>query len=135
MKMKRINVTRGVVLLVVASATFLLAGCSSGGEFRGQNTDAGVSLSKRNYRVIKAGAKGEGSGFWLFGIIPFSSPSYAKVKGAMYESVGEKLEGRAIALVNQTEDRASRYFILFSLPKLTITADVIEYLDEHSSSK
>jgi len=48
----------------------------------------------------------------------------------LYKSVGESLEGRAIALVNQTEDASELSFILFSIPKVTISADVIEYIDE-----
>ena len=38
--------------------------------------------------------------------------------------------GRSTALANVTEDRSMMFFLLFSLPRLTITADVIEFLDE-----
>jgi hypothetical protein len=34
-----------------------------------------------------------------------------------------------VALANQTEDRSSLYLILFSIPRVTITADVIEFTD------
>jgi hypothetical protein len=54
---------------------------------------------------------------------------YAKAKASLYKSVGEPLTGRAIALANQTEDRSIAVFILFSIPKITITADVVEFTD------
>ena len=87
----------------------------------------GVQLTQSNYKMIKTAAKGQSSGFRLFGIIPLASTSYAEAKDSLYRSVGEPLAGRAVALANQTEDRSSLYLILFSIPKLTVTADVIEF--------
>lgn len=130
MSILRKRLTFRLTMFFVAVSLIALSGCSSTGEFKGQSTGAGVVLTKKNYKVVKVAAKGKSSGFRLLGIIPFTSPSYAKAKESLYESVGEPLEGRAIALVNQTEDRSSLYLILFSIPQVTITADVIEYLDE-----
>jgi len=131
MNTKRNKTMVKLIALILAVGITTLAGCtSSGGAFKGQATSAGVSLTKKNYKVIKVGAKGESSGFRLLGIIPFASPNYAEAKEALYKSVGESLEGRAIALVNQTEDVSSLYLILFSIPKVTISADIIEYIDE-----
>jgi hypothetical protein len=122
----------GDFLKVILALAFLsvIWGCASTGEFRGQGTAANVTLEKKNYRIIKVAAKGESSGFKLLGFIPFASPTYAEAKESLYESISQPLEGRAIALVNQTEDRSYMYFILFSIPKITLTADIIEYLDE-----
>ena len=53
-----------------------------------------------------------------------------EAKAALYKSVGEPLTGRSVALANQTEDRSSMYLILFSIPKVTITADVVEFNDK-----
>jgi len=117
------------VILALALLS-VIWGCASTGEFRGQGTAASVSLEKKNYRIIKVAAKGESSGFKLLGFIPFASPTYSEAKESLYESINQPLEGRAIALVNQTEDRSYMYFILFSIPKITLTADIIEYLDE-----
>jgi Family of unknown function (DUF6567) len=117
---------------VAASALLLClaTGCSSTGSFKGQTTGTDVSLNQKNYRVIKPGAMGKSYGFRLLGIIPFANPTYATAKAHLYKSVGEPLSGRAVALANQTEDRASIYLILFSIPKLTVTADVIEFTDQ-----
>ena len=117
-------------LMIFTLIAIGVSGCASTGEFRGQGTTAGVNLSKNNYKIIKAAAMGESSGFRLLGIIPFASPTYAEAKASLYTSVGQSLEGRSIALVNQTEDKSLNYYILFAIPKITITADVIEYLEE-----
>lgn len=119
--------------LAVAASGLLLAGfvtgCSSVGHISGQ-TGTDVQLSQNNYKVITAGATGKSYGFKLLGILPIVSPNYADAKADLYKSVGVPLTGRAVALANQTEDRSSLYLILFSLPRVTITADVIEFVRE-----
>jgi len=92
-----------------------------------QNTGTAVSLQGNNYKVVKAGAKGESSGFYLLGIIPIVSPNYADAKANLYFSSGEPLEGRSIALANTTQDSSTLYLILFSVPRITVTADIIEF--------
>lgn len=56
----------GIVALGVVS--LLITGCASQGEFRGQSTGTQISLAGNNYKVIKAGATGQSSGFRLLGI-------------------------------------------------------------------
>jgi hypothetical protein len=102
---------------------------------KGGQTETSVSLTGKNYRLIKGGAVGESSGFRLLCIIPFAAPNYANAKASVYKSVGEPLTGRAIALANQTEDRSLAVFILFSIPRITITADVIEFTDAPAAGK
>ncbi|PIS37969.1 MAG: hypothetical protein COT35_03295 [Nitrospirae bacterium CG08_land_8_20_14_0_20_52_24] len=119
-----------LILLVIAPLIALSACGGSISELKGQTTVAAVTLEKNNYKVIKAGAKGESMGFYLLGFIPIVNPGMAKAKESLYASVGQSLEGRAIALVNQTEDRNNIYLVLFSIPTITISADIIEYLDE-----
>ena len=92
------------------------------------------NLTGNNYTMIHAGATGEDSGFYFLGFIPIVSPSYGDAKKDLYRSVGEPLEGRAIALANYTEDRSTLYLILFSVPTLSVTADVVEFTDTPSVS-
>ena len=94
-----------------------------------------VGLSGNNYKVIKTGAIGESYGFKLLGIIPFDMPTMARAKQKLYESVGEPLTGRSVALAHQTEDRSSLYVILFSIPKYTITADVVEFTERAQATR
>ena len=126
-KLNKLIAFKNLGSLAFVVLTLLFVGCSSQGDFRGQSTGTGVSLAENNYKIIKAGVKGESRGFKLFGIIPFVSPNYAEAKADLYANLGESLVGRSAALANQTEDKSTIYVILFSLPKVTITADVIEF--------
>jgi hypothetical protein len=105
-------------------------GCASQGDLRGNNTGTQVELKGNNYKVIKAGAVGESTGFDLLGLIPIVPPTAAEAKVTLYRDVGEELKGRSIALANQTEDRSYLYLILFGIPKITITADVVEFTSD-----
>jgi len=110
-------------------------GCGGSVGVMREQTNTGVSLSKDNYTIVKAGAKGERQGFYLLGIIPIVMPNYADAKADLYKNTNEKLEGRSIALANQTQDQSTIYLILFSLPKITITADIVEFKKEPSPVK
>ena len=114
--------------MLLLAAGVLFAGCSSVGNMN-QATGTNVQLNQKNYKVIKAGAMGQSWGFRLLGIIPFASPEYAAAKQRLYASVGDSMNGKAAALANETEDRSVLYLILFSVPRLTLSADVIEFTD------
>jgi hypothetical protein len=109
-------------------------GCSTSTGSMPQATGTAVTLSQSNYRVLKAGAKGESAGFSLLGLIPIVSPSYAEAKSDLYGSIGHGLEGKPIALANQTQDAGTTYLLLFSIPRLIVTADVVEFTDSGSAA-
>ncbi len=120
--------------LRVASLFWVLlaaAGCTTSvGQFPAA-AGTQTSLSQANFRVIQANARGTSTGFKLFGLIPVLAPSY----GAAMSDLRSRLPitGRAAALANVTQDRSSTFFLLFSLPRVVITADVIEFLPEQAS--
>ena len=115
-------------IALCAISLALLTGCSSEGEFR-QSTGTSVALAGNNYKIIKTGATGHSSGFRLLGIIPIVSPTHSGAKASLYQAIGIPLTGRSVALANETEDRSSLYVILFSIPRITVTADVVEFID------
>lgn len=94
-----------------------------------QSTATSVVLQTNNYKTVRAGATGVSHGFSLFGFLPIVSPNYAAAKADLYKDLGGDVVGKSIALANQTEDRSSLWLILFSVPKIMITADVIEFTD------
>lgn len=112
----------------------LITSCTSSDGAMDQRTETSAVLKENNYTLIKAGAKGESRGFKLLGFLPFVSPNYATAKSRLYDDVGQSLEGRSVALANQTKDSSFMYFILFSIPKLSITADVVEFKSSHTES-
>jgi hypothetical protein len=124
---KQENPVRSMKIAALASAIALLSGCASIGNFKGQATNTVVNLNSNNYKVIKTEVTGASSGFFLLGLIPFKSPTYREAKANLYQEIGAPLEGRSVAFANQTEDISSMYFILFSIPKVTVTADLIEF--------
>ena len=111
------------LLLLVA----VIWGCGGNAGVMREQTNTDVHLTTNNYTMVKAGAKGESTGFYLLGFIPIIMENYADAKADLYQNTNEKLEGRSIALANQTQDRSLRYFILFSMPKITITGDIVEF--------
>lgn len=124
---------RFLCIWMVAIVLFMVAGCASQGGLQPHARNQTVNLSKNNFKLIKAGAKGESSGFNLLGFIPFLSPNYADAQAALYRSSGESLTGKSIALANEAEDRSNLYLILFSIPKITLTADIIEFIDDQNN--
>lgn len=115
------------IVLILSLTTILLVGCSTSTGFFRSNASSDVTLRGNNYKIVKAGAIGVSRGFKLFGIIPIARPNYADAKSSLYSSIGESVEGRSIALANQTEDKSSIYLIIFSIQKLTISADIVEF--------
>lgn len=119
--------------LIVGILSLGLVGCASTHvEAPSSTSQTQVVLTGRNYRVVKANAIGSSMGFKLLGIVPFSNPSYAEAMSRLYATVGTA-EGKSLAVTNVGQERTALYFILFSLPKLTVRADVIEFMDERPS--
>jgi len=117
------------VLLMLA-----LTGCA--GQHRTDSATAtGVQLSHANYQLIKPAAQGSSSGFRLLEVIPVTAPSLADAKSDLYGSIGAaNLEGRAVALTNLSEDSYTVHFLLFAIPRLRVSADVIEFTDTSAGS-
>lgn len=119
------------VLLMMAMLTI---GCSSPGPGSfAQGSIATAALSKNNFRVVKSNVRGDSYGFNFLGFIPIVPVRVAEAKGDLYQELNKEgivVEGRSIALANATEDRTSYYFLIGSVPRITLTADVVEFLDD-----
>ena len=93
-----------------------------------ETTQSSMHLDRANFRVIKASARGVDQGFNLFGFIPIVMPSVSDATDNLMHGIDA--EGRAVALTNVTQERQTVYLLLFSLPRIVIRADVIEFLPE-----
>lgn len=99
------------------------------------STQTEVSLTHGNYKMVQAGAEGSSYGFrFLLGIIPITAPTTAAARSNLYHNVGQPLNGRSVALINVTEDRSTTWLLLFSIPKITLTGDVVEFTDQSPAS-
>src|SRR6185437_4605323 len=116
---------RMLAVSALAALSLLLAACANRGRMD-HSTGTNVILSNNNYHVVRAGVEGASSGFWLL-FIPVVSPNYADAKADVYRNAGVNLEGRSFALANETEDRSFFTLLLFSVPRLKVTADIVEF--------
>jgi len=117
--------------ICIIGLTLLLVGCSAAGNFP-HTSATNVDLAKKNYRVVKANAIGTSTGFSLLGILPLACPRVAKAKQHLTENAYGDRDG-AFALINVTQEKSNTYLILFSLPKITMSADIIEFTDGGSN--
>lgn len=113
-------------------ASLFAAGCAGSGAYP-HDTGTRVDLSRANFRVVRAGATGSDSGFSLLGFLPILPASYGDAMDDLYLRAG-LTEGSAFALTNVTRDESNLYVILFSMPRVTIRADVVEFQDPPTST-
>jgi hypothetical protein len=118
-----------------STALILATGCTSTRvENNTPSTQTQVNLNQANYKVIKAGASGSSYGFrFLLGIIPITSPSTAAARADLYQNIGQSVNGKSVALVNTMQDHSTTWLILFSIPKIVVTGDVVEFITETNS--
>jgi hypothetical protein len=122
--MKTLSVT------LLACAALILTGCaSSHTEFTSPSTQTAVNLSQSNFKIIKAGAIGSSHGFRLLGILPIMGANETQARASLYKNLGQTVEGRSITLANTTYSKSTTYLILFSVPKVTVEGDVVEYVN------
>ena len=129
-------------LLIIMPILWVLTGCAAAlpalpalsGLLSGASgthilTSTTVTLSRKNFKIVKANAFGSSAGFSFLGLLSLKSPSYEEALTQLYRSADVSV-GKSQALVNVMHEQTSTYFILFSLPKITVRADVIEFIDE-----
>lgn len=124
----------GVTLAALVATAFFLSACAADGPgMFGQGAVGAAGLNKNNFRVVKSNVRGDSYGFRLLMFLPIVSARVADAKEDLYQKLrddGIILEGRSIALANATEDQTAYYFLIGSVPRITVAADVIEFLDE-----
>ena len=92
-------------------------------------TTTTVNLSRKNFKIVKANAFGSSVGLSFLGLFSLKSPGYEEALTQLYRSADVSV-GKSQALVNVMHEQTSTYFILFALPKITVRADVIEFIDD-----
>lgn len=131
-----------VAALVVAAAT--LPGCAQAGMFASANlTD--VQLARANYKVIATDLSGTATAGYLLGIslpagmanqtlalvrIQGSGMLYREALAALwarFEAEHGPVAGRRLALVNVRYDADNTNLLVYTKPRLSIRADVVEF--------
>ena len=87
-----------------------------------------VELAGSNYRLLQTNLIAKSYGFKLLGLITLKSPSYVQAMSRLYGAAHME-EGHPQALANVVHEQGGLNLILFSIPRIEIRADLIEFID------
>lgn len=102
----------------------LLPTGSASGQFHTATT---VKLEQANFVVVKTNVVGQCKGFSLLGIITLVPARFSTAMDGLYAQA-EMQPGRPQTLANLVVERSSTYLILYSIPRVSIRADVVEFV-------
>ena len=122
----------------MAGMTLLLGGCaalaplavpllpngSASGEFHTATT---VKLEQANFATVKTNVVGQCKGFALLGIITIVPARLSTAMDRLYAQA-QMQPGRPQTLANLVVERSSTFLILYSIPRVSIRADVVEFV-------
>jgi hypothetical protein len=109
--------------LLPASSSLLPTG-SATAEF---HSATAVKLEQANFTTVKTNVVGQTKGFALLGIITIVPARFSTAIDRLYVQA-EMRPGVAQTLANMVVDRSSTYLILYSIPRVSVRADVIEFV-------
>lgn len=137
-----------VIFLAGAALASLLSGCAAGlaaasasgsslltpnASSLGVYSQTMVRLEKPNFVVVKANNLGHSGGFALLGLITIVQPRCNTALNRLYEDAGMQ-PGRSQTLANVVVEKSSSYWILFSLPEITVRADLVEFVTNNATT-
>lgn len=113
-------------LIALLGFALLAAGCESMATMQIHNqTD--VKLTEGNFMTVKTNVVGEAKGFSLFGFITMVPARFQTAMDQLY-SKAEVTTGKPQVLGNITMEKTSANWILFSVPRISVRADVVEFV-------
>lgn len=86
-----------------------------------------VKLTEGNFMTMKTNVVGQARGFSLLGFITLVPARFQKAMDRLY-SKAEMKTGRPQTLGNLIVEHTSAYWILFSIPRVSVRADVVEFM-------
>ena len=107
----------------VLSLVLLTTGCNSPFP-TAQTIGVKVDPAKGDYKVVARGISGSSQGTRV--LFMTSAPSYEEAIKEVYRNAAIR-PGDNYALVNCTETKSIKDYFFWEFPKITITADIIEY--------
>lgn len=124
------------VAAVALTATLSLSNCTQvqqpptdfSADF-GQTCDLPIASS--DVKVICARAEGQSTGLKVLGLISVKPASETEAIKGMYDSVvkrGAAIEGESRHFVNKSIERSSKNFIIFSVPTVKASGDLVQYM-------
>jgi hypothetical protein len=125
--------------VVSAGAVCLLAGCAAaplmssapllltGGASSEFHSGTAVRLDEANFMTVKTNVTGQAKGFALLGIFTLSPARFGTAMDRLYGTADVRV-GRPQTLANVVAERSSSYYVLFSIPRVEVRADVVEFI-------
>ena len=86
-----------------------------------------VRLEQANFATVKTNVTGQTKGFALLGLITIVPARFSTAMDRLYAHA-EVRPGVAQTLANVVVERSSTYLILYSVPRVSIRADVVEFV-------
>lgn len=127
-----------ITLALATVALGLLSSCQQTTEMlRERHLTKPISLDRDDVKLVVGRARGTSTSFRLLGILPLWLPcSESDAIDRMYEycrQLGEAPEGKARTFANTNIERRANYFVLFSVPQLRATGDLVEFTGKGDS--
>jgi hypothetical protein len=97
---------------------------SSGLEIHNQTE---LKLTEGNFEVMKTNVVGQARGFSLLGFITLVPARFQTAMDRLYISA-QMQSGKPQTLGNLIMEKTSAYWILFSIPRVSVRADVVEFM-------
>jgi hypothetical protein len=85
-----------------------------------------LKLTEGNFSVLKTNVVGQARGFALLGFITLVPARFQTAMDRLY-SRAEMQTGQPQTLGNLIVEKTSAYWILFSIPRVSVRADVVEF--------
>ena len=92
-----------------------------------------IRLEAANFIVTKTNVVGQSEGFSLLGVLTIVPAKFTQAMNRLFTQA-EMQPGRSQTLANLIMEKNSTYFILFSLPRISIRADVIEFIPVNATN-
>lgn len=132
-----------IATLIIAAGAALLSSCSQSSygpttHSGDRNRTSDVAIDRSDCKLILGRAVGTDAGFDLLGFIPLKSPSESIAVDKMYENArqrGAQPEGNSRTFANTSIERTYRYYVLFGIPGIRSTGDLVEFGASDSNPK
>jgi hypothetical protein len=89
-----------------------------------------IKLTEGNFSVMKTNVVGQSRGFSLLGFITLVPARFQTAMDRLYAKA-QMQAGRPQTLGNLVMEKTSAYWILFSIPRVSVRADVVEFTPNH----
>jgi ABC-type transporter Mla MlaB component len=136
----------GAVFALLLAGTIALTGCGTTGAYNAA-TVTNVELSEDNYEVVATNVRGSAQAGYILGAsfaasrqqrtlalvrVAGSGELYGEALNnlwASFEAEHGETDGRELALTNVRTDTDALNLLLYTRPRVTIRADVIQFTD------